>query len=237
MKNSYWKLHYIDLFAGAGIERLQDRRLEWGSPLIAAQAPRRFAQLHLCDNHVDAYGAMVSRLRQFPQPTMPHVVCGDANDCVHAIVAQIPTRGSLSLAFLDPYGLHLHFDTIRALAARKTDLIIFFPDHLDALRNWEVVYRDNPNSNLDLVLGTSSWRAIFEDEPKQRWAEALRDLYVEQIRTLGYDYWDFERIARTDGRKLYLLIFCSRHKTGGRFWRRIARRKPSGEDTFVWNDD
>ena len=37
MKDKRWGgLHYIDLFAGPGIERLEDGSLEWGSPLIAA---------------------------------------------------------------------------------------------------------------------------------------------------------------------------------------------------------
>lgn len=32
-------LHYVDLFAGAGIARLKrSKRLDWGPPLIAAQA-------------------------------------------------------------------------------------------------------------------------------------------------------------------------------------------------------
>lgn len=36
MKNKKWdSLHYIDLFAGAGIERLEtSQELDWGSPLI-----------------------------------------------------------------------------------------------------------------------------------------------------------------------------------------------------------
>lgn len=34
MKNKWSALHYIDLFAGAGIERLKDfRELDWGSPM------------------------------------------------------------------------------------------------------------------------------------------------------------------------------------------------------------
>lgn len=50
MRMKRWSgLHYVDLFAGAGIERLKDNGLDWGSPLIAAQAPHRFARLHLCE--------------------------------------------------------------------------------------------------------------------------------------------------------------------------------------------
>ena len=53
MRNKAWAgLHYIDLFAGAGIERLKGSgELDWGSPLLAAQAKHPFAQLHLCEKN------------------------------------------------------------------------------------------------------------------------------------------------------------------------------------------
>jgi three-Cys-motif partner protein len=38
MRDKWHGLHYIDLFAGAGIERLRESKaLEWGSPMLAAQ--------------------------------------------------------------------------------------------------------------------------------------------------------------------------------------------------------
>lgn len=51
MKKKKWEgLHYIDLFAGAGIERLEESGdLDWCPPMIAAQMPNGFTQLHLCE--------------------------------------------------------------------------------------------------------------------------------------------------------------------------------------------
>ena len=50
MKGKWKGLHYIDLFAGAGIERLRGSPdLAWGSPMIAAYAPKPCDKLHLCD--------------------------------------------------------------------------------------------------------------------------------------------------------------------------------------------
>jgi len=35
MKNK-WELHYVDLFAGSGVEKLEDSgQLEWGSPMFS----------------------------------------------------------------------------------------------------------------------------------------------------------------------------------------------------------
>ena len=227
-----WALHYIDLFAGAGIEQLEaSGELDWGSPMIATQAPKSFDGLHICEIVDKKYEALKERVIRI-QPDA-QVLHGDANDKIHDVVKQIPLRRTLSLAFLDPYGLHLDFETLRILAGRKADLIIFFPDHIDALRNWESNYLDNPNSNLDRCLGTgSNWRSIIDKAPRHRLAEVLRKLYVDQLRTLGYTEFEYQRIESKKGHPLYCLIFCSRHKLGVKFWREIARKDPHGQKTF-----
>jgi three-Cys-motif partner protein len=236
MKNRGWSgLHYIDLFASAGIEQLKsDGSLEWGSPLIAAQAPNQFARLHLCELKQRRFDALAKRIERFPQPTAPQLIRGDANVAVHEITQAIP-EGTLSLAFLDPTGLHLHFETLRVLASanRRIDLVIFFPDHLDALRNWKINL-EQPDSNLDRVLGTGEWRSRAEGISKARWGEMLRKLYQQQIRTLGYESFDVERISIPTGQPLYVLMFASKHERGGDFWRKIAGKKPSGQRSFDW---
>jgi three-Cys-motif partner protein len=232
MRSKKWvSVHYIDLFAGAGIERIKGRGLEWGSPLIAAQSPVRFRRLHLCERNEQAFRALQQRVTQFTQPTAPQILHADANQIVGLIVDAIPRR-ALSLAFLDPYGLHLHFDTLRQLATRRVDLLIFFPDHLDALRNWENVYAGKPDSNLDRVLGGVSWRRILQNAPRATWAHELRKIYERQIQTLGYRRFDYERISLPSGRFLYVLIFCTRSDAGLKIWKGIAGTKVDGQRSF-----
>ncbi len=235
MRKKGWSgLHYIDLFAGAGIERIKgSTRLDWGSPLIASQAPYPFQQLHLCELDKVKANALRQRVDRFPQPTSPQILNEDANQCVNKIVGSIPPH-SLSLAFLDPFGLHLHLDTIRALAQCRCDLILFFPDHLDALRNWNEYYFNPQDSNLDCVLGTTLWREKLSESNNDAHAQILRQIYESQLRTLGYEHFDYERINRDDGRSLYLLVFCSRSKAGGVIWHGIAKRKRGGQDDFGW---
>lgn len=232
MREKLWSgLHYVDLFAGAGIERIRGGGLEWGSPLIAAQAPHRFTQLHLCEIKKKLFATLVQRVRRFQQPNEPQLVHGDANLVIDEIVKSIP-HGSLTLAFLDPYGLHLDFETLRRLSGPRCDLIIFFPDHLDALRNWESVYVGKPDSNLSRVLGTDEWHEELMATPSSQWAHMLRRIYERQLGLLGYEHFEYERISRSDGRALYLLLFCCRHKAGGRIWRNVSKRKYGGQDTF-----
>ncbi len=229
MRSKWSGLHYIDLFASAGIERIENGPLAWGSPLIAAHAPHQFSRLHCCELSTKPFKALSNRIGRFPQIQPPQLIRGDANANVGAIVSAIP-QGTLSLAFLDPHGLHLHFETVKRLASQNVDLIIFFPDHLDALRNWKI-YDANRTSNLDRVLG-SPWRDEFRAAPPERRAEILTNIYLKQLGTLGYSEFDSERISLLNGRFLYKLIFCSRAKAGGNIWRGISAKKADGQTTF-----
>ncbi len=232
MRKKKWdSLHYIDLFAGAGIEQLKDSgELTWGSPLIAAQVPIQFHGLHYCELNDSKASALKNRLMKLNPKAKWDVLVGDANEKVQTIIPQIPNR-ALSIAFLDPFGLHLHFETLTKLAKRRVDLIIFFPDHLDALRNWQI-YKNQPNSNLDLVLGSNvDWQSAIDQSSSQNYAETIRNIYVKQIKSLGYTEIEYERIY-ANGHPLYLLIFCSKNKAGAKIWRRISNKKPDGQRTL-----
>ncbi len=234
MKDKWAGLHYIDLFAGSGIERLKDSgTLDWGSPLIAAQAPHAFSQLHLCEKSRRKHRVLKERVDRVALGTQ--VLQGDANKRIGDIVRAIP-RGTLSLAFLDPYGLHLEFETIRSLSDIRADLIIFFPDHLDALRNWEGHYLCDRDSNLDRCLGTGAdWRSILDAVAPTRLAEALRELYVGQIRSLGYTEFEYKRI-RAKGHPLYVLILCSRSERAAKLWRGISAKESDGQRMIQFPD-
>jgi three-Cys-motif partner protein len=226
-----WSLHFIDLFAGAGIERVKgSNRLQWGSPMLAAHTPKPFDRLHLCELDKEKCEALTARIGHCRPNSQ--IINGDANELVGQITAEIP-RGSLSLAFLDPYDLQLDFVTVQRLADLRADLIIFFPDRLDILRNREHYYYENPDSKLDRYLGLeSNWRAILDGTTPSQRVEALKALYRQRLReVLGYSVVEHERIP-TDGRPLYYLVFCSRHERAAEFWKEISRKKPDGQRTW-----
>lgn len=229
MKTKPWdSLHYIDLFSGAGIERIKGKGLDWGSPLIAAQLPVPFDQLHLVDKTQARIDALTQRLHLLsPRPANPQLICGDANKRVSEVVDEIPC-GALSLAFLDPYGLHLHYDTLAVLAQRRVDFVLLFPDHMDALRNWRVYYKGNPKSKLTQVLGTDEWESALNEAPSRHHAEILRKIYVKQIGKLGYQHFDYERIERPNGRHLYRSSSAVDTRREGRFG--PTSHRPSGAD-------
>jgi three-Cys-motif partner protein len=225
--NPRWSgLHYIDLFAGAGIERVEASGLEWGSPLIAALSRYPFTRLHVCELDAENFTALEERLRRVPQPTSPRLYRGDANLVVNQLVAQVP-MDSLNLAFVDPCNLaQLKFPTLRALAGRRTDIILFFPDYTDAVRNMLTTYKGNPNSPLSEYLGTTEWEADVEKVSWESCPATLVEVLKRQMRSLGYRAFEEERIYREDYRRLYKLVFCSMHDLGGEIWARVAKSKP-----------
>lgn len=227
MRLKWNALHYIDLFAGAGMERLKESQaLEWGSPMLAAHVRFPFSRLHLCEKENRRHKALVARVSQIRPDSQ--ILQGDANECINGIVREIP-RDSLSLAFLDPYGLHLEFETLRKLSDIRADMVIFFPDRIDVLRNWEEHYLQDPDSNLDRCLGSgAAWRSLLDATPSDRLAEVLRKLYVDQIRSLGYCEFEYQRISMK-GHPLYILIFCSRSKLAAKLWRGISVKESDNQ--------
>jgi len=191
---------------------------------LAAQVKDPFSKLFFVEKDQEKCDALAERIKQFPQPNNPEIFCGDANTEVNRIVDLIPKSGCLILSFLDPYGLHLHYETLQSLSQIRSDLIIFFPDHVDALRNWNAYYMKE-NSNLTKVLGTKQWMDELRKAIPSNYAQILYDIYTEQISKLGYEHIDFARIAKTDGRFLYKLIFCSKHQKGLDFWHEAANNK------------
>lgn len=232
MKQKGWDgLYYIDLFCGAGFARIRESgEIVASSPVLAANVRFPFRQLHLCDQSSENINACRSRIDGAGLITNPVYYQADANEAVHDIAHAIPD-GSLSVAFVDPFNLGgLAFDTIRVLANRKVDLIVLLPDHMDAIRNADAYYRDNPESNLDRFLGANTnWRDALDAQGRDRRSEALRELFQQQLGTLGYEHFDSKRVTATGGHRLYQLMFASKHPIGLRIWTGIGAVDEHGQ--------
>ena len=224
---------YVDLFSGPGvcIDRKSKRRFP-GSPIIAANAPKPFSKILLCE--LDSINANACRIRMnesFASGSY-QLFEGDCNQLITDVVAAIPDR-ALALGFIDPTGLHVHFETVMKLATRgATDLLILFPDAVDILRN-KSLYFDQEDSNLDRVLGSdSNWREKISQlgtNDGTRTRQLYSDIYKDQLRTHGgYEYFGEEVISGPSG-PLYRLVYATKHETGLRFWNESIKKDSSGQ--------
>ncbi len=230
---------YVDLFAGAGVCALKRSRRRFpGSALIAASAPKAFSKIIACEQDSGLADACRTRLSRTAVSDRCIVHQGDCNQLIDAILREIPQR-SLTLAFIDPKGLDIKFETVRKLATVRADLVVLFADAYDISRNYDAYYRDNPESKLDEVLGPGvDWRARL-DALNTRTAQYERrmfaEIYKEQLRNqLGYTEFADRVMTFSSGPlrhrvPLYRLIYASKSKLGLKFWHEANKEDASGQ--------
>lgn len=92
---------------------------------------------------------------------------GDANTVVQDIVRQLQRAQSLNLAFLDPEGLELKWNTVANLATiGRMDLIIHYPQ-MGLNRSMSVAVDKPGISDVDQFFGGTEWREICQLLPTE----------------------------------------------------------------------
>jgi three-Cys-motif partner protein len=140
------------------------------------------------------------------------------------------------MTFADPFGLHLDFETVRAVSAKRSDLVVLIADNMDALRNWAAYYEKDPQSNLDRFMGEPGWRALLKEGPANRQAERLRRRYRERLESLGYAYFAELQVQNSQDRDIYTLLYASKSEVGVRIWNRTSQVDEGGQRSLPYND-
>ncbi|TWU62368.1 hypothetical protein V7x_40970 [Crateriforma conspicua] len=230
-------VNYVDLFCGPGVCSVRGSKERFpGSPLIAANAPKPFSKILLCELDGASADACCQRMDASPAAGCYRMFRGDCNQVVADIANELPANG-LTLAFLDPTGLHVHMETVVALSGRgAVDLLILFPDSIDIIRNDRAYYFDNVESNLDKVLGKGlEWRTkkqAAEGMDASRLRKLYATIYQEQLtRLAGYGFFD-ELVIKGPSGPLYRLVYASKNSMGVKFWRESVKRNLGGQRTL-----
>lgn len=231
-------LNYIDLFSGPGKCMVRDTEEEIdGSPLIALNSSYPFAKYIFVDIMKDNINALKTRCKKHPNFGRAEFKKGDCNKIMGEVVGLI-TRGSLSVAFIDPSGLDFSFSSLEELTRdHKVDLIINFPMGTAIKRNIDKFLTEKL-SPLDEFLGDKDWREICIKlkGTSDRFLFIL-EYYKAKLRDLGYVIkqesviFPDEITIKTKIKRipLYYLLFASKHPLGSTFWRKIAEYGPSGQ--------
>jgi three-Cys-motif partner protein len=231
MKKKWGARVYIDLNAGAGHAKIEGtNRIVRGSPLIALNVPYKFDKYIFCEENKRCIKALKQRVRtQFPNAVV-EFVHGDCNQKASDILAKIPenTKGVLSLCFIDPFNIGIHFDTVKCLSPKRMDFLIVLPTGMDATRN-QARYFDKNDIKIAQFLGKPDWRKLLEEAEKKGipFRQFLADLYASQMATLGYIKVPVSKMreVRSDGKKqfLYHLAFFSKSERGYEFWNKVLK--------------
>jgi three-Cys-motif partner protein len=220
LKRAGFDLTYIDAFAGTGsrdIERLVGGLFE-GTPLetvkqtLAGSARRavavrppfdHFVFIEMNETRCDALKDI-----QVENPGVDiQIIRAEANDRLRKIVGEQPwvrkdNSKSRGVVFLDPYALHVDWETLKALASTRVfDVWYLFPIR-DTIRqlahNFEGIGPKEPM--LDRVLGPE-WRELYSIAPEATskhdlFSQTLEPAMVRVVSVRQFEQWLKHRLAR-----------------------------------------
>ena len=244
MRQKWHIRYYVDLLAGPGKNVVRDSgTVLLGSPLLALTTTHPFTGYFFVDLSDENTQTLRQRCDASPNAHCVDIRTGDCNDLVDDVVARIKQDEwrSLNLAFLDPEGMELRWETVAKLASvRRMDLIVNYPQG-GLNRYMRQAFEADDQTCVDDFFGDQAWREIYQDwrirGAGRRLHRQLIDFYRERLQKLGYtdfrqvDQGGSEPIIRNVKRRapLYRLLFASKHLLGHDFWDKVTRKDVYGQ--------
>jgi three-Cys-motif partner protein len=172
LKNTRFRLHYVDAFAGSGVCHVKvgigSRLMVPGSASIAIDCAPPFHHMVFIEK-TPRRALALQRLKQRAPERNITIVQGDANAALPLYVRRL-NANDRALVFLDPYGMQLEWGVLRELAAsRITDLWYLFPLsalYRQAAKDATAIDEDK-SAALTRMLGTDEWRTAFYERKRQ----------------------------------------------------------------------
>lgn len=248
LKNMPWRTVYVDAFAGGGtalirtvnqerplgsslfgeVDDPEQQEFIRGSPRIALELANPFSTYVF----IDASGSRVAELEaiksEFGAARNIHVRAGLADDQIKWVLTRNIKRSThRGFAFLDPFGAHIGWESVEALAQTGLfEVLINFPLHMAIIRLMrnDGTVSDADRLQLDRFFGTESWI----DDVYERRSDLLgtvvkkRDDYTELLLARyrsrlkeAFGYASEPRLIRnTRNSPLYYLLWAGPNKKG-----------------------
>lgn len=183
LKNTPFRLIYIDAFAGTGYRKMKSpdskqglmfpdqagsdaEAFHTGSARIALETEPRFAEYYFIEQDPEKCGELERLKQEFPGKAKDiHILNEDANDAIKRICnLSRQDRNIRGVVFIDPFGMNVSWQTVEAIAqTRAIDMWYLFPLGVGVNR---LLKRDGNipegwQKRLDDIFGESNWRDIF----------------------------------------------------------------------------
>jgi three-Cys-motif partner protein len=233
MKYKWGRRVYIDLYAGAGYNRVRGTdRILIGSPLLALTVADPFNKYIFCEREGDLLAALRVRAKRHAPEADVAYIPGDCNDEVNRILGEIPTGSKentvLGLCFVDPFDLGIKFETLQKMSTRFVDFLCLLALYMDANRNY-TRYSSEDSHKVDEFLGTNAWRNDWGEAQKARipFPTFLAREFTARMGTLGYIPPPIHKMkeVRSDDNNLplYHLVLFSRNERAYDFWDEVLK--------------
>ena len=242
MRGKPWvALNYIDLESGPGKNRIRESaEIVLGSPLLALTTEQAFDNYFLVEQNLGNFDSLQTRVMTHDYSRRIMLFSDDCNKAIEEIAVRIeaidemkdPEKwDSLSIAFVDPEGLEVEWDTIEALGKRiRCDLVINVSTST-IIRSIYSAFGSSRESAIDRFYGNRDWRAVYGNLDNRRDGAAVRramlDLYAKQLQNLSYKTTKPNGeyiVLNSRNRQLYCLLAASKHQLGVDFFTAAAAK-------------
>ena len=204
-KAQFFNTIYVDAFAGTGYRAAKKkskaplfgdtkdegaRSFLKGSARIALEVEPPFDQYIFVEENASHAEALDSLCKEFvARRDRVEIIKGDANDFLRAWIASTNWKITRAVVFLDPYGMEIEWDIIRALGhTQAIDLwILFSLEGANRHLTREKLPDDYFAARLDKLFGGHEWQNEFYVENQQS------DLFKSEASF--YKDADFAKIA------------------------------------------
>lgn len=164
-KQSFTRL-YIDAFAGTGrcdIKVDGEKKTIDGSARRALATNPSFHKFCFIELRPKKLAALNALGAEYPGKII-EVIQSDANAALKTLCGQYQWRSERAVLFLDPFGMHVEWSTLEAIAKTgAVDVWYLFPYaglYRQAAKNADALDADK-EASLTRVLGTDEWRQAF----------------------------------------------------------------------------
>jgi len=243
MKNKWGKRVYIDLYAGAGYNKVEGTgEILMGSPLIALSMAFPFDCYIFCEENAVKLEALKQRVQRHAPKAYVTYVPGDCDTHVEEICAAIPRASAgntaLSLCLVDPFDFGMKHVTLERLSRSFMDFLVLLAVGMDATRNQDY-YIEGDSTKLDEAFGSTDWRQRWGSPGvhKSRFRDFVAKEFAKSMESLGYrpQTLDQMKLVKVPGNNLslYYLALFSKHPTADKFWKQVLTYSDE-QTSFDW---
>jgi len=233
MKNKWHERVYIELYAGAGYNKIRESsRVIAGSPILALLLPDPFDKYIFCEADPRSLKALEERVKRAAPYANVAFIQGDCNQRIDNILAEIPQHSTahrvLSLCFVDPYDIGIKFATLNRLSVKFVDFLLLLALYMDAARNQDNYVREE-TVKIDEFLGRNDWREKWRAAQKNGlpFARFLAEEFSLSMEGLQYQPQPFHKMKKImfpdKNWPLYRLALFSRDSVAYSFWDEVLK--------------
>ena len=215
--------YFLDGFAGNGANDAGQLGRFKGSALIGATQEPYARKVVLIEKNARDAGNLRKRIGRIRPDAK--ILEGNCNERIGEALEHFDDRGLPAFCVLDPEGMELGWDTIKACFGHRQrstpyELLIYFSTpgamRVGAVTDPHLIEGDE--RALRKLFGNDDWLPIAKRQRDRRLdgreaGKAYLKLYKRQLEALGYEHVMSRPALASEGRLIYHLVFASSNDT------------------------